>query len=187
MFANYNGKYLELEEVSGEAIQDFKNFDGHGTKKNPEGGRTFFNVRLPEDLARELLEDGWRVKNLDNPDYEPRVQVNFRLDQNEPISRRPKIFMHRGKKWWKLEEDSAPFCVADLMDEEIETCDILVRAYRNPNKFEGTSGWLKEAHFYIRESNMARKYSWMDMAKDSGSVDDFTDDEEIPFSKYEEE
>ena len=47
--------------VEGAAII-YKNFDGGPTKFNPAGGKRTFSLVVPQDIADQLVADGWNVK-----------------------------------------------------------------------------------------------------------------------------
>lgn len=48
----------------------FRNFSGSPTKLNPEGGKRYFNIRLDEETAKRLEDEGWHVKTLPPRDAE---------------------------------------------------------------------------------------------------------------------
>ena len=69
-----------------------KNFTGRAGKYTPEGTRTFM-LRLPNDVAEELADDGWNVSYLrpreegDLPTPALNVTVNFKY-----FRRRSKVY-----------------------------------------------------------------------------------------------
>ena len=42
----------------------WSNFSGGPTKINPAGGKRSFNLVLPENVANELIDEGWKVKSI---------------------------------------------------------------------------------------------------------------------------
>lgn len=119
----------------------FRNFTGKEGQYNREGDRNFCVV-LPEDVALQMLDDGWNVKYLEareegDPDVPYiMISVNFK---NRP----PRVVMITSTARTNLGEDSVE--VLDWAD--IQTADVLARGYEwDVNGKTGTKAYLKSVH-----------------------------------------
>lgn len=134
----------------------FRNFNGNPTKFNPEGGRRFFNVRLDEDLAKEMAAEGWNVKELapleegNEPLWMVEVKINF------GGIRPPKIVVvsPSGKK--KITKDN----VGEIDSADIEFADVII----NPHDWGGetVTAYLETGYFNIRLDELELKYAMED-------------------------
>lgn len=133
----------------------FKNFAGKGDQFNRAGDRNFC-VRIDDaDLARQLRNEGWNVKQLRPRDedeegaYYIQVKVNYR---NYP----PKIYMIAGKSKVLLDEDS----VNTLDFAEIRNADLIISPYNwEINGKKGVKAYLKTAYITIEQDVFASKYA----------------------------
>lgn len=136
----------------------FKNFQGKGTEFNAEGNRNF-GVLLDDELAENLVADGWNVKHLkareDDPDHyeQPWLAVKVKFGQIPPICQ---LINSRGKI--KLNEDT----IEQLDWSVIKTCDVIIRPYNYPamaGRPAGVSAYLKAIYVTLDEDRFARKYA----------------------------
>lgn len=131
----------------------FKNFSGEATKYNRKGDRNFC-VRLDNELAAVLKNDGWSIKYLKqrDPDEEPRpymsVKVNFGAIP-------PQIVLVTRKNKKVLTEENV-----DILDwAELERVDLIIRPYNwNVDGKSGVKGYLKTGYFKIAEDRFASMY-----------------------------
>lgn len=100
------------------------NFTGIPKSVNDREGKRYFLIRLDEDLARELENDGWAVKwtqpRRDNPEYEPYpyIKVNINYD----LRTKPKVYMVTKNNKTLLNEDTIgelEGCTFDKVDVNI--------------------------------------------------------------------
>lgn len=74
----------------------WRNMQGSPTKYNKEGGKRDFSIEIPDDLAEELLNDGWTCINYkpktsvdpDSPKIH-RMKININFDARVP----PKVYI----------------------------------------------------------------------------------------------
>lgn len=145
------------DEVKSFKIEDariiFRNFAGREDKFNREGDRNFA-VILPEDLAAQLLADGWNVRALasreeGDPDtpYIP-VAVSFKV-------RPPRVVMITSTAQTNLSEDTI-----EVLDwAEIRLVDLICRGYDwEVNGKSGTKAYLQTLFVTIEEDDLERKY-----------------------------
>lgn len=132
----------------------FRNFQGKEGLYNREGERDF-SVFLPEDVAEDMLKEGWNVKYLasreeGDPDR-PYVQVSVNF-KNRP----PRIFMITSAGRIPLNEESVG--VLDWAD--FENVDLIARGYEwNVNGKGGIKAYLQSMYATIEEDALARKYA----------------------------
>lgn len=142
-----------------------RNFSGRAGKYTPEGTRNFM-VRLPEELAHKLEDDGWNVTYLkpleegDAPTPALRVAVNFKYWQP------PEIYKVVGNTKTMLSEDT----VSILDSAEITMVDLKVRprVWGDENK-GGIKAYLEKMYVTVVEDDLDAKYN-------------FGDPEEAPFN-----
>lgn len=136
----------------------FRNFRGEGSQFNAEGSRNF-GVLLPDDMAEELVKDGWNVKYLkprpDDPDEyrQPWLSVKVRFGQIPPTVR---LINSKGQK--KLTEETI-----DQLDWSIlKNVDLIIRPYNypeGPGRPAGVAAYLKTLYATIQEDDFAEKYA----------------------------
>lgn len=102
----------------------YRNFAGAKGKYNREGDRNFSIVIEDQDLAEELIADGWKIKikpprdEDDTPFMHMPVKVKFN-------NRGPKIYLVTGNVQNELDEES----VACLDDIDIASVDLDIAPY----------------------------------------------------------
>jgi hypothetical protein len=146
------------EETKTFMIEDariiFRNFAGKEGQYNREGDRNFAVV-LTEDVAHQMLADGWNVRYLeareegdaDTPYIS--VAVNF---NNRP----PRVVLLTSTTRTQLDEASVE--VLDWAD--IQTADLIARGYDwNVNGKSGTKAYLQSLFVTIEEDALERKYA----------------------------
>lgn len=132
----------------------FRNFSGEPSQYNKAGDRNFA-VILDDIAAKQLLEDGWNVKILPaREEGEPdtpyiQVAVNFK---NRP----PNVVMITSTSRTRLNEETVG--VLDWAD--IETCDLIARAYEwEVGEKRGIKAYLQTMFVTIQEDALERKYA----------------------------
>jgi hypothetical protein len=135
----------------------FRNFTGKEGQYNREGDRNFAVV-LPEELAKQLLSDGWNVRTLaareegDEDTPYLTVAVNF---NNRP----PRIVMITSTSKTTLTEDQV-----EVLDwSEFKTVDLIARAYEwTVNGKSGIKAYLQSMFVTIEEDALELKYAAME-------------------------
>lgn len=143
----------------------FKNFAGEGSKFNRPGNRNFCVILDPE-VAQDLIEDGWNVRQLRPRDdeeegaYYLQVAVSF-------ANIAPKVFMINGKTKTQIYEDTI-----DTLDyAEIANVDLIIRPYNwEVNGKTGVKAYLKTMYVELEQDMFADKYNF-----------DCLDDGDLPF------
>lgn len=147
-----NNVYIEGAQLR------FKNFKGKRTDFNEEGKRNF-GVLLNDELAENLMADGWPVKFLkpmeDDPDQykQPWMKVQVKFNPYPPIA---VLINSRGKK--KLDEDT----IEQLDWTRIKNCDVVIRPYNYPampGRPAGVSAYLKAIYVTVDEDEFEKKYA----------------------------
>ena len=120
MKKNYRGNILEIED----ARIVYRNFAGVGSKFNREGDRNFAVVIPNQEIANELIEEGWAVKikaprdEFDEPFMFLPVKIKFN-------NRGPAAYVVSGNRPTRLNEDTI-----GMIDEiDILSVDLDLRPY----------------------------------------------------------
>lgn len=140
----------------------FRNFAGKEGPYNREGDRTFC-VILSDDVAEQMIEDGWNVRYLeareegDTPT--PYIQVSARFD-----IRPPRVVLLTSTTRTQLDESSVE--VLDWSD--IQTADLIARGYEwTVNGKTGIKAYLQSLFVTIEEDALERKYAIHDIPPDN--------------------
>ena len=101
----------------------FRNFAGRGDKYNREGDRNFAVVIEDQNLADDLIADGWNVKiKSRGEDEDPFMFLPVKIKFND---RGPNVYLKTGSRVNKLDEES----VSCLDDVDIMSVDLDIRPY----------------------------------------------------------
>lgn len=134
----------------------FKNFQGAAGKYNNAGNRNF-SVFLTNEMADELMAEGWNVKCLLPVDDETPPQCHLRVDVGFKVGTKPpKVVMitSAGKRF--LDADTVE--ILDYAD--IETVDLILNPYNyEVNGKTGVKAYLKDIYVTIRENVFDKKYA----------------------------
>lgn len=137
----------------------FRNFAGREDMYNAEGNRNFC-VLLDDELAEQLIQDDWNVKELrareegDTPQKYIQVSVKYRTRTGAKM-RPPKIWMRTSKGRTLLDEDSC-----ELLDYvDIEKADLIIR----PSQWAvggktGIKAYVQTLFVTIAEDALEMKY-----------------------------
>lgn len=132
----------------------FRNFAGRAREYNAEGDRNF-SIILPKDLALQMLEEGWRVKQLkprpdeEEGDYHIKVNVNYKK------GRPPRCVMITSRGQTDLGADEI-----EIFDfAEISNVDVLMNGWWSDAYGGGYSAFLKSIYVTIEEDELAQKYA----------------------------
>lgn len=102
----------------------FRNFAGAGSKFNREGDRNFAVIIPNEDIANELIENGWNVKIKPprDEDDSPFMYLPVKIKFN---NRGPAVYVSSGNSHQRLNEDTI-----EMLDEiDIASVDMDLRPY----------------------------------------------------------
>lgn len=138
----------------------FRNFSGKEGQYNREGDRNFA-VLLNDDIANQMLEDGWNVKWLkpredaeeeETPQAYLQVSVNFK-------GRPPRIVMITTRGRTNLDAGSI-----EMLDwADIINVDLIVRPYAwNVSGKTGIKAYLQSIYVSIEEDELEKKYAELD-------------------------
>lgn len=144
----------------------FRNFAGREGQYNRKGDRNF-GVILPEDVAQQMLDDGWNVKYLEareegDPET-PFVRVAVRYD-----IRPPRVVVITETTRTQLDEASV-----EILDwANIKTLDLIARGSNwSANGKDGVKAYLQSLFVTIEEDALEKKYAFYDIPS-SDSLND---------------
>jgi len=178
---------MERKVTSNIKIEDgrliFKNFQGKGNPPyNKEGDRNF-GVLLDDELAAQLLDDGWNVKyrppRPDDGYQQPWLSVKVKYGKYPPVIN---LINSSGKI--RLTEET----VGQLDWARISKADMIIRPYNYPamndkdgNEIRpaGVAAYVQSLYVTIQEDDLAAKYADIPDI-DAGEV--VTDSDEVPFN-----
>lgn len=136
----------------------FKNFQGKKTDYNEEGNRNF-GVLIDDDLAEDLINDGWNVKyrppREDDPEQHRQawLPVKVKFGKIPPI-----VFIINSRGKIKLDEET----IGQLDWSIIKNADMIIRPYNYPamrGREAGVSAYLKSLYVTVVEDDLAVKYA----------------------------
>ena len=133
----------------------YLNFSGKENPYNKEGYRNF-GVIVPEELAQQLADDGWLIKeykrDLDEGD-EPRlfVPVSVRFDRYPP-----RVILQTEKTRTQLDEDT----IGTLDYANMKNVDLIARAHIwGRDGRGGIKAYLQTMFVTIEEDYLEKKYA----------------------------
>lgn len=151
----------------------FKNFAGKETDYNAAGARNFCVV-LDDDLANELIAQGWSVKvkppreGFEDDGNFNTLKVNVKYSADG--SRNPQIIRICNGSQVNLTEKT----VSSLDWDDIENVDLRIRPYNwERGGKKGVAAYLESMYVTVADDELARKYA----QPDNGMISD----DELPF------
>ena len=145
----------------------FRNFAGKPTKFTAAGVRDFCVV-IPNNIAQDLIADGWNVKcrKGETPDMDSYI-LNVKVSYN---LRAPKIVMMTSTTKTSLDESS----IGVLDYAEIDHADVIISPYNwELNGHSGVKAYLKALYVTLEEDEFEKKYSDI--------PESFVEEEKLPF------
>ncbi len=137
----------------------FSHFDGRADTFNDEGDHNF-TVVLPEAAARELMAEGWNVKEYegreegDPPEFTLKVKISYKYEA-------PKIYLIKGNRKFRADERD----LADIKRSTTEKIDVIITPSRWVNgSRSGISAYCKELYATIRQSRFEASYGDLEEA-----------------------
>lgn len=133
----------------------FRNFGGKEGQYNRAGDRNF-NVILPDEMAEDMIKDGWNVKPLKSRDEDEapayRLEVAVKFDGPRP----PEVTMITQRGRTRLPED-----LVDMLDyADIEHVDMIISPYEwSVNGRTGVKAYLHKIFVTIVEDDLELKYA----------------------------
>lgn len=160
---NEDGKHTLI--IEGAQIF-YKNFSGRPTEYNREGDKNFCVYIDNEELANEMINDGWNIRNTNSeePRYYTAVKINY--DNEYYVPEVYKINSRNKKEL--LKKDT----IACLDSADIANIDILISASTNSTTCKyALKGYVKEMYVTINESRLAQKYAELESPEEDISYE----------------
>lgn len=133
----------------------YRNFRGEGGKFNREGDRNFAVVIPKQELADELLNRGWNVKNKPPKDEEdsPFMYLPVKVKFND---RGPQVYLRTGDRVNRLDEET----ISVLDDVDIRSVDLDIRPYDwDVNGKSGRTAYLQSIEVIQEIDRFAARYA----------------------------
>lgn len=133
----------------------YRNFSGIGGKYNREGDRNFAVIISDEDLANQLIEDGWNVKIKPPRDADdaPFMYLSVKVKFN---THGPAAYLVSGDRMIRLGEDA----IDCLDDVAIIGVDLDVRPYDwEVNGKTGRTAYLQTIRVVQEIDRFAARYA----------------------------
>lgn len=151
MKIDFDRGILEIED----ARIIYRNFAGLGSKYNREGDRNFAVIIPTQELADELIKDGWpvKIKPPRDEDDSPFMYLPVKVKFN---GRGPAAYVKSGKSVQRLNEDTI-----SLLDEiDISSVDMDLRGYDwEVNGKTGRSAYLQAINVIQNIDRFGARYA----------------------------
>jgi len=126
-----------------------RNFGGQPDNFNPNGGKRYFNVVVPEDLVDQLVADGWHIKETHPKDDDQAVEHYLKVNVNFNGFRPPVVWVKTEKgKPVQLTEDT----IGEMDFYEIEDMTVNITPWIN-KKYKNVPAYLKSAYVTVKETD----------------------------------
>lgn len=133
----------------------YRNFAGAPSKFNREGDRNFAVVIPEQEIADELIRDGWNVK-IKPPRDEDDAPFMFLPVKIKFNDRGPNAYLVTGKRMNRLDEES----IACLDDVDILSVDLDIRPYDwDVNGKQGRTAYLQSIRVTQEVDRFAERYA----------------------------
>ena len=133
----------------------FRNFEGRGDKYNREGDRNFALVIPTQEMADELMAEGWnvRIKPPRDEDDSPFMYLPVKVKCND---RGPAVYLKTGDSVNRLDEDS----VGMLDRIDISSVDMDLRPYDwEVNEKTGRTAYLQSINVIQDIDRFSARYA----------------------------
>lgn len=137
-----------------------RNFEGRAEPPYTPAGKRQFTVRLPYELAENLLNDGWNVKiKQPDPDEEPVGYLNVAVSYGGKTP--PKIIQITQRNGRDFATPMNENTIKLIDSAEIENVNLEIRPYNwEMNGKTGTKAYLKTMYFTLIEDVFAAEYNF---------------------------
>lgn len=132
----------------------FSHFDGRADTFNDEGDHNF-TVIIPEEHAKQLMDEGWNIKVMDGyeegdpQEYLLKVKISYKYEA-------PRIYLIKGERKFRADQTD----LVDIKRSTTEQIDLIITPSRwvNGNR-TGVSAYVKEMYAKIKQSRFADRYA----------------------------
>ena len=134
----------------------YRNFSGEGSKYNREGDRNFSVVIDDQELANQLIEDGWNIKIRPprEEDEAPFMHLPVKIKFND---RGPNVYLQSGNSRIRLDEES----ISCLDNVDILNIDLDIRPYDwEVNDKTGRTAYLHSMCVTQEVDRFAERYDY---------------------------
>jgi len=133
----------------------WRNFKGEGGTYNREGDRNF-NLRLDEETARMMIDQGWNVKIREGREEGDETLYTVQVSVNYKGKFPPTVVLITKRNRATIPEE-----MVEMLDyADIESVDVILNPYNwNVSGNSGVKAYLKAIYVNIRENVLEEKYA----------------------------
>lgn len=158
-------KYIPEMQLDGVRLI-WRNFEGREEEYNAVGQRNF-HVVLPEDVALQMIDQGWNVKV--KPPREPGEETFYTLKVKVSYKYKAPRLTTVSKKWDhktgkdKLVRNLLPENLVMTLDMfEFEKVDLILSpSHWNVRGESGVTAYVKTGFFFVRRDALEEKYAYI--------------------------
>lgn len=134
----------------------FRNFSGNPDRYNPDGGKRYFNIEIPDaELADTMLNDGWNVKTR-QPDDEYENELRFMKINVKYNDYPPKIYRVSNITGRRVLLDD--LTVGELDHSKILSADLTISPFTNWGDGDMASAYVTTMYVTVDDDPLAAKY-----------------------------
>lgn len=133
----------------------WRNFEGRGDKFNREGDRNFALIIPTEEMANQLIDEGWNVR-IKDPREEGDIPFMYLPVKVKFNDRGPGIYLTSGRAKNRLDEETCGLLDhIDIMDVNLD-----IRPYDwEVNGKQGRSAYLQSIEVFQEVDRFAEMYA----------------------------
>lgn len=133
----------------------WRNFEGRGDKFNREGDRNFALIIPTEEMANQLIDEGWNVR-IKDPREEGDIPFMYLPVKVKFNDRGPGIYLTSGRAKNRLDEETCSLLDhIDIMDVNMD-----IRPYDwEVNGKQGRSAYLQSIEVFQEVDRFAEMYA----------------------------
>lgn len=143
------------------------NFAGEPTRFNPQGGKRYFSLVIPEDFAKELMDQGWNIKARQPKDEDDDVLYTTEVIVNMDSGWPPYVCLCSERDGKKIKRRLNADTIGLLDSTRAKCVDLVINPHNHNVGAYRVKGYASAIMFTQAESH-----------RFNGKYDDYIDDSE---------